>query len=175
MMTRGQVAKRVGVSVAAVRKFEGSELHPEMQGGCWIFDTNEVEGLASLRAHGGGRLTTPFDALTGTNLGSGSGLDDPSGERGDVAVAMPPRADQDSRPVAQERSITKQESGAAMREQLEEQQFVSTVGDLLSELEGLSPRRLSRFMRQDAWVEQDLIISRALVELFGVHGMRYGH
>jgi hypothetical protein len=152
MMTRGQVANRLGVSVAAVRKFEGSELHPEMQGGCWIFDTEEVEGLASLRAHGGGRLTTPFEEPFGTNCGTGGGLDDPSGERGDVTVTMPPSAAQEPRPVAQERSITKEESGAAMRERVEAQQFVSTVGDLLSELEGLSPRRLSRFMRSNAEV-----------------------
>jgi hypothetical protein len=61
MMTRGQVAKRLGVSVAAVRKFEGAELHPEMRGRRWIFDPTEVDALARLRARGGGRLATPFD------------------------------------------------------------------------------------------------------------------
>ncbi len=41
---------------------------------------------------------------------------------------------------------------ASRRKRLEEQQFVSTVGDPLSELEGLSPRQLSRFMRSNAEV-----------------------
>jgi hypothetical protein len=60
MLTRGQVAKQLGVSIAAVRRFEGVQLHPEMRGGEWWFDPAEVEQFADLRRHGGGRLTTPF-------------------------------------------------------------------------------------------------------------------
>jgi hypothetical protein len=77
MMTRGQVAKRLGVSVAAVRKFEGTELHPEMRGRRWIFDPTEVDGLARLRARGGGRLATPFN-------GEGSKGSDPDDGTRDI-------------------------------------------------------------------------------------------
>jgi len=61
MLTRGQVAKQLGVSIAAVRRFEGKNLRPVMRGGQWLFDPDEVEELADLRARGGGRLALPSD------------------------------------------------------------------------------------------------------------------
>jgi DNA-binding transcriptional MerR regulator len=66
MITRGKVAKRLGVSIAAVRAFEGERLHPQMRHGRWEFEEPEVEELARLRAQGRGRLRTPFAELNRT-------------------------------------------------------------------------------------------------------------
>jgi hypothetical protein len=50
-LTRGQVARRLGLSVASVRRFEGSRLHPRCdEHGVWLFDPEEVRGLAAERA-----------------------------------------------------------------------------------------------------------------------------
>jgi hypothetical protein len=47
MLTRGQVAKRLGKSVATVRRLEGRELHPRRDTkGVLRFDPEEVEAVA---------------------------------------------------------------------------------------------------------------------------------
>lgn len=47
MLTRGQVAKRLGKSVATVRRLEGRELHPRRDAkGVLRFDPDEVEAVA---------------------------------------------------------------------------------------------------------------------------------
>jgi hypothetical protein len=44
MLTRGQVAKRLGKSIATIRRMEGRELHPERDpNGIMRFDPEEVE------------------------------------------------------------------------------------------------------------------------------------
>jgi hypothetical protein len=45
-ITRGEVAKRLGVSVASVRRMEGEALHPVRREGVWTFDPREVEQIA---------------------------------------------------------------------------------------------------------------------------------
>jgi len=46
MLTRGQVAKRLGKSIATVRRMEGRELHPRRDaGGVFRFDSVEVDAL----------------------------------------------------------------------------------------------------------------------------------
>jgi len=46
-MTRAQVARRLGKSIATVRRMEGSELHPSVDGrGINRFDPGEVERVA---------------------------------------------------------------------------------------------------------------------------------
>jgi hypothetical protein len=55
MLTRGQVAKRLGKSIATVRRMEGNELHPERdQRGVLQFDVEEVERLVRQRTGAGG-------------------------------------------------------------------------------------------------------------------------
>ena len=51
MLTRGQVARRLGVAVASVRRLEGTRLHPRRDGAVWLFDPAEVEQLAIERAN----------------------------------------------------------------------------------------------------------------------------
>jgi hypothetical protein len=56
MLTRGQVAKLLGKSIATVRRLEGHELHPQRDlGGVLRFDEDEVELLARQRAVSGER------------------------------------------------------------------------------------------------------------------------
>jgi len=48
MMTRSGVAKRLGKSIATVRRMEGVELHPTLGGdGVHLFDPDEVEAIAT--------------------------------------------------------------------------------------------------------------------------------
>jgi hypothetical protein len=48
MMTRAHVARRLGKSIATVRRLEGTELHPKVDDrGVNQFDPNEVERLAT--------------------------------------------------------------------------------------------------------------------------------
>jgi hypothetical protein len=52
-MTRGQVARRLGKSLATVRRLEGILLHPERDArGVHHFDENEVDALADRIADG---------------------------------------------------------------------------------------------------------------------------
>ena len=47
MMTRGQVARTLGKSIATVRRLEGVLLHPRLTAGVWRFERSEVETLAA--------------------------------------------------------------------------------------------------------------------------------
>ncbi len=48
MLTRGQVAKRIGKSIATVRRLEGVEFHPKRDaGGVFRFDPREVDRVAA--------------------------------------------------------------------------------------------------------------------------------
>lgn len=50
MLTRSGVAKRLGKSIATVRRMEGVEFHPTLgSDGVRLFDPDEVEGVASGR------------------------------------------------------------------------------------------------------------------------------
>jgi hypothetical protein len=54
MLTRADVAKRIGASIATVRRFEGELLHPaEDPDGTHWFDPKEVTALAARRANEG--------------------------------------------------------------------------------------------------------------------------
>ena len=70
MLTRGQVARRIGRSLATVRRLEGSKLHPLVTSNrVRLFDPKEVDQVArevatTGRALGGG---TPFDAAPDTD------------------------------------------------------------------------------------------------------------
>jgi hypothetical protein len=44
-LTRRQAAERLGISVSAVRRMEGKELHPKLVAGLWLFDSAEVTAL----------------------------------------------------------------------------------------------------------------------------------
>jgi hypothetical protein len=56
MLTRSQVARRLGKSVATVRRMEGIELHPVCDGrGVYRFDAGEVERLARAEQSGSAR------------------------------------------------------------------------------------------------------------------------
>lgn len=46
MLTRSQVANKLGISVTSVRRLEGKKLHPKTrEDGVHIFDLNEVEAI----------------------------------------------------------------------------------------------------------------------------------
>jgi len=52
LMTRAQVAERIGASVATVRRYEGTLLHPQVdKDGTHRFDPKEVMALAASRAN----------------------------------------------------------------------------------------------------------------------------
>jgi hypothetical protein len=52
-LTRTQVAKRLGVSVATVRRMEGKELHPTKdENGVRLFEPAEVESIGAARSPG---------------------------------------------------------------------------------------------------------------------------
>ena len=50
LLTRGQVARRLGVAVASVRRLEGTKLHPQRDGAVWLFEPAEVDRVATERA-----------------------------------------------------------------------------------------------------------------------------
>lgn len=57
MLTRSQVAQRIGRSIATVRRMEGRSLHPRRsRRGTWIFDSDEVEAVAEEVARSGRAL-----------------------------------------------------------------------------------------------------------------------
>jgi hypothetical protein len=59
-LTRAQVAARLGVSVATVRRMEGRELRPVQEGGVWTFDPVEVaEAIAGRPQRGPGTNGQP--------------------------------------------------------------------------------------------------------------------
>jgi hypothetical protein len=59
LMTRGQVARSLGRSLATVRRLEGSVLHPHLSEGVWRFESREVEELAA-EVRAGRRLAGDF-------------------------------------------------------------------------------------------------------------------
>lgn len=76
-MTRQEVAATLGVSIATVRRLEGTKLRPiQDDRGRWHFDRREVEGLAAQRparaerAHHDGELAAQVFLM----LGEGRGL-----------------------------------------------------------------------------------------------------
>lgn len=69
MLTRSQVAKRLGKSIATVRRMEGSDLHPKRdERGVFQFDFDEVEAIA--RAERGGSARVKNAELAGWRRGS---------------------------------------------------------------------------------------------------------
>jgi hypothetical protein len=57
MLTRSQVARRIGRSVATVRRMEGTSLHPEIgPRGIRLFDVDELEDVAARIARSGRAL-----------------------------------------------------------------------------------------------------------------------
>lgn len=57
MLTRSQVARRIGRSVATVRRMEGHSLHPDVgPRGLRLFDSDEVEDVAARIARSGRAL-----------------------------------------------------------------------------------------------------------------------
>lgn len=99
MLTRGQVAKRLGKSIATVRRLEGRGLHPERDAsGVLRFDTKEVELLARQRA-------VPGERPRGV-AGAGSWFDDTLANRdddGDDEATAEDRGDRADRPDFDER------------------------------------------------------------------------
>ena len=65
-ITRGEVARALGVAVASVRRLEGVRLHPARgEDGVWRFDPAEVSALAAERK----QLTRPGVAASGSTDG----------------------------------------------------------------------------------------------------------
>lgn len=63
MLTRAGVAKRLGISIASVRRMEGNELHPWTdERGVHEFDAGEVEALAEARRGESHAATTTLRA-----------------------------------------------------------------------------------------------------------------
>lgn len=67
MLTRSQVARRIGRSIATVRKMEGQTLHPRVDArGVHRFDAAEVETVARRVAETGCALPGSFPLMTTT-------------------------------------------------------------------------------------------------------------
>jgi len=60
MLTRMQVARALGRSIATVRRIEGELLHPRLVGGVWRFKRREVDELAADIRAGRRRLLGTF-------------------------------------------------------------------------------------------------------------------
>jgi hypothetical protein len=60
MLTRMQVARALGRSIATVRRIEGELLHPRLVGGIWRFKRREVDELAAEIRSGRRRLIGSF-------------------------------------------------------------------------------------------------------------------
>jgi hypothetical protein len=156
MLTRGQVAKRLGVSIAAVRAFEGTRLYPTMRAGGWLFDEDEVDDLVNQRARGGGRLSTPF---TERDV-SAHDNDDPDEETLDahderemqlasyqrrVTEAEQRESDAKNDLAASRAKVTEQ---AARIEALENGKLVSLLSELADEFDTLSPRQQRKVIQE---------------------------
>lgn len=143
MLTRGQVAKRLGVSIAAVRAFEGERLHPRLSGGRWLFKEREVDSLAALRLRGGGRLTSPFAARDGAHhapVGSDEGL----------GSQQPSGREREQRELREE-LIALRKTVAAQEARLEAmgaESSAAVLNDLKRELAALSPRQLRSVLQE---------------------------
>src|SRR5438093_13604502 len=85
MLTRGQVAKRIGRSIATVRRIEGTLLHPQRDAnGVLRFAPAEVDRLAARLRHtrgraslGGSSRSRWFERLADTDDHEDEDEDDP--------------------------------------------------------------------------------------------------
>jgi hypothetical protein len=159
MLTRAQVAKRLGKSIATVRRLEGEQLHPRRdEAGTHRFDAGEVERLAAtvriarrrrtsnvgLRAVGGG--SEHWSPRTKRDASSAPPLPAGSFEANGSARAAQPEGPQHS--ATQQRSL------------------VARVGELEERWSAHERARVQQ------WAELRASIAEELCEMLGSLSMR---
>jgi septal ring factor EnvC (AmiA/AmiB activator) len=174
MMTRGQVAKRLGKSVATVRRMEGRELHPSRdRNGVFQFDPAEVERVAQGRGDHTGAHARRSSWLNDTIGDRAAGDDDDEDEiEPPSALAFEERApesalareheererrqrDADDRVRAAEQRVNE------LRHEAEVLEFVAAQRELVEVLDSCSERELRVLMRDPEFA--------ALVEALSEH------
>jgi hypothetical protein len=143
MMTRGQVAKRIGKSIATVRRLEGSKLHPTRDANGFLrFDPNEVDRVA--RA-----LRQPRRRPLPSSFLPDASLDDDREDPEDIAHrARMMKAEAEAEAAAQERRMARfrveqeQELREAARLRGLQEQATRQLTDLSRMIESCSPREM---------------------------------
>lgn len=160
MLTRGQVAKRLGKSIATVRRMEGNVLHPVRdRNGIFQFDPVEVERVAQVRrdpsVQGERRSAWLIDTVGDRGIAS----DDADSEED----APPPddfeERDRQSAVARQQEEIERRQREAnervrvadqrvnELRHEAEVLEFVSAQRELVELLDSCSERELRVLMR----------------------------
>lgn len=143
MMTRGQVAKRIGKSIATVRRLEGSKLHPTRDANGFLrFDPNEVDRVA--RA-----LRQPKRKPLPSSFFPDASLDDDREDPEDIAHrARMMKAEAEAEAAAQERRTARfraeqeQELREAARLRGLQEQATRQLTDLSRMIESCSPHEM---------------------------------
>ncbi len=163
MMTRSQVAKRLGKSIATVRRMEGVELFPTRDGrGVFRFDPAEVEAVAA------GHTRNSADTA-GLVRAGGAPTEHDAGDwfttcsDADFAAYL-----EQSRTAARERSRRRQEAAAEelrewrerrnrRRQEAEAQSMMLDMLRLVEAVEQATPREIARLRDEDVAEIQSLL------------------
>lgn len=161
MLTRSQVAQRIGRSVATVRKMEGAVLHPRVdQHGVYRFAPEEVEAVAArIRATGRALDAAPFEARSASSavppdyfelFAKKVNEDDSLTEREEEFERITSERDELRRALEGERRAREQlETRDAQRAREEAAATTAMALNLLDDLESLSLRQRRRILREE--------------------------
>lgn len=146
MLTRSRVAKRLGRSIATVRRLEGVELHPVRdERGVLHFDEDEVDAIAKDGTRSGGfRKPFRFDATDRDYLGE-SLTRVRDGNTDCSLLAQVERLSARNREL--ELALVRQEQDAPTESECDREeraQLISELRQVISELVLLGPRALAR-------------------------------
>ena len=147
MLTRSQVAKRLGRSIATVRRMEGHELFPTKdERGVHRFDAEEVAKVArcgGVRARSTERgAPEERDEILELRREQAEEQSFVDWQR-ELAARRQRLADQQQERSERERVRELEADKARQRAELEEQELAQVCESLLSELESLTPRQLA--------------------------------
>jgi hypothetical protein len=152
MMTRGQVAKRIGKSIATVRRLEGSQLHPKKDANGYMrFDPNEVERVArALRQRKRRPLPSSFFPDASLEIDDDHEVEDPEDIQHRARMKQA-EAEAEARAAARraERVRFEQEEERREAERLQDLQAHATqqLTDLSRLIDSCSPRELRMLSR----------------------------
>lgn len=160
MITRGQVAKRLGKSIATVRRMEGRDLHPTPdQSGTLRFDPDEVERAA--RERGGARSvnsrrspwlnsaleTPPVSGEVRLAEETSEFHDEDYEERARAVLAREQKERERAQREADEQLKAAERRVATLREEAEALELAVAQQELAHLLDSCSEREIRRLMR----------------------------